>query len=54
MAAARRIDGSKISDKTVVTARMAAVHTGLSRNGNSTISRRRRKLGVTIAAKWQQ
>ena len=53
-AAARRIDGSKISNDMEDISVMAEVLTGLGGNGNGSGSGRRHELGVTIAAKrWQ-
>ena len=48
------IDGIKSSNETVAISAAAAFHTGLGGNGNGGVRGRRRKLGVTIAAKWRR
>ena len=53
-AVARRIDGSKISDKTSAIASTVVVQTRIVGYGNDRDSGKRRELGVTIAAKRQQ
>ena len=51
VAAERRLDGSKRSNKTSGIAVTLAVQTRIGGNGNDIDSNRRRKLGVTIAEK---